>query len=128
MTAPAHSPELTIPVHDLDAGGKEVQLPLTRAWMARVLEGTDIRPGGGGGDVSGELDVRLSKSGTDVVVHGELRGELVVACARCLEPAKVEIRESIAVLAVPGSSGEAPSPKHRRGRGAAEPQQDDEDG
>jgi uncharacterized protein len=98
MTAP-HPPELTIPVHDLDAGGKEVRLPLTTSWLKHALEGTEITPGEGG-----ELDVRLSKSGTDVVIHGELRGELVVACARCLEPARVAIREPIAALAVPASA------------------------
>jgi uncharacterized metal-binding protein YceD (DUF177 family) len=87
MTA-SHTPELTIPVHDLDAGGKEVRLPLERGWLKNVLEGTGIAPGEGV-----ELDVRLSKSGTDVVIHGELRGELVVPCARCLEPARVAVRE-----------------------------------
>jgi uncharacterized protein len=98
MTAP-HPPELTIPVHDLDAGGKEVRLALEKSWLKRALEGTDITPGKGG-----ELDVRLSKSGTDVVIHGELRGELVIACARCLEPARITIREPIAALAVPASA------------------------
>jgi uncharacterized protein len=95
-----HPPELTIPVHDLDAGGKEVQLPLTRAWLARALEGTEIGPGEG----PGELDVRLSKSGTDVVIHGELRGDLMVPCARCLEPAHVQVREPLTALAVPASA------------------------
>jgi uncharacterized protein len=98
MTAP-HPPELTIPVHDLDAGGKEVRLALGKAWLKHALEGTEIAPGAGG-----ELDVRLSKSGTDVVIHGELRGELVVACARCLEPARIAVREPISALAVPAAA------------------------
>jgi uncharacterized protein len=100
MTATQQPPALTIPVHDLDAGGKAVRLPLERAWMARALEGTEIRPG----EAAGELDVRLSRSGTDVVVHGELRGELLVPCARCLEPARFAVREPITALAVPASS------------------------
>ena len=99
------APHLTVPVHDLDAGGKEVRLKLDRAWLERLLEGTEITPGDGGG----ELDVRLSKSGTDVVIHGELRGNLVLPCARCLEPARVALREPISALAVPASALEEPS-------------------
>ena len=102
MTSALPADALAIPVHDLDAGGKEVRLPLGRSWMTRALEGTGITPGGAA-DTAGELDVRLSKSGTDVVVHGELRGELTVPCARCLEPARVAVHEPISVLAVPGS-------------------------
>lgn len=94
------APHLTIPVHDLDAGGKEVRLPLGRTWLLHALAGTEITPGEGGG----ELDVRLSKSGTDVVIHGELSGDLVVPCARCLEPARVAVREPISALAVPVSA------------------------
>ncbi len=93
-------PELTIPVHDLDSGGKEVRLPLGRAWLLHALEGTEIVPG----EAGGELDVRLSKSGTDVVIHGELRGDLVVPCARCLEPARIVVREPISALAVPAAA------------------------
>jgi uncharacterized protein len=117
-------PELTIPVHDLDAGGKEVHLPLARGWLAHALEGTEIAPGEGGG----ELDVRLSKSGTDVVIHGELRGELVVPCARCLEPAKVSVRESISALAVPAAVlGKAPGEASPAGEDDDEEAGDDDD-
>jgi uncharacterized protein len=99
MTA-SSPPELTIPVHDLDAGGREVHLALGRGWLAHALDGTGFAPG----DAGGQLDVRLSKSGTDVVIHGELRGELFVPCARCLEPARVVVHEHIAALAVPASA------------------------
>jgi uncharacterized protein len=49
----------------------------------------------------------VSKSGTDVVVHGTLTAEVVVPCARCLEPARVVVREPLSALFVPG--GSAPS-------------------
>ncbi len=93
-------PELTIPVHDLDAGGKEVRLPLGRGWLAHAFEGTDVAPD----EPGAEVDVRLSKSGSDVVICGEVRGDLVVPCARCLEPAKIAVREPIRALAVPASA------------------------
>ncbi|HZU85761.1 MAG TPA: DUF177 domain-containing protein, partial [Polyangiaceae bacterium] len=56
----------------------------------------------------GQLDLRVSKSGTDVVVRGTLEAELTVACARCLEPARVRVSEPISALVVPkGALGAA---------------------
>ncbi len=91
--------EFAIPVHDLDAAGKEVRLPIRAAWIRGALEETSVAPGG----TDGELDVRVSKSGTDVVVHGRMRAELSVPCARCLEPAHVTIDEDVSVLVVEGA-------------------------
>ena len=51
----------------------------------------------------GVLEVRASKSGPDVVVHGTLDVTVNVPCARCLEPFDTEIHSDISVLYVPGS-------------------------
>jgi uncharacterized protein len=93
----AEEHEFAIPVRDLDAGGKSVDFPVRAAWMRQALHGTQVAEGG----ADGALALRVSKSGTDVVVRGSLRADLVVPCARCLEPAKVAIRETISALAVP---------------------------
>jgi uncharacterized protein len=102
----AHS-EFSIPVHDLDAAGKRFELVITADWLRLALAGTDAGPG----LRDGKLDVRLSKSGTDVVVRGEFTAEVTVACARCLEPARVAVREPVNALVVAeGSSSGAPTP------------------
>jgi uncharacterized protein len=93
----AEEHEFAIPVSDLDAGGKSIDFPVRAAWMRAALGGTEVAEGG----ADGKLELRLSKSGTDVVVRGSLRADLVVPCARCLEPAKVGIRETVSALAVP---------------------------
>ncbi|MDP9001479.1 MAG: DUF177 domain-containing protein [Myxococcota bacterium] len=93
------SPEFAFPARELDASGKRFSVALRASWICRALEGTEVRPGG----KDGELDVRLSKSGTDVVVHGSLTAELHVPCARCLQPARVVISERVSALAVPVS-------------------------
>jgi uncharacterized protein len=103
--------EFSFPVSDLDAGGKHVQLPVRAAWLRGVLEDTDI----GATDRDGTLDLRLSKSGPDVVVRATLSADLVVPCSRCLEPATVPVREELSVLAVPGA---APKPAKPAGKGA----------
>jgi uncharacterized protein len=103
------SPEFSIPTSNLDAGGKQFRLPVLATWLRGALEGTSIQAS----DRDGELDVRLSKSGVDVVVRGTLAAELVVPCSRCLEPTAVPVREELSVLAVPaashGRAGRAPS-------------------
>jgi uncharacterized protein len=100
--------EFSIPARDLDAAGKRFRFRLREAWLRGVLEGTEVGPASD----DGELDVRLSKSGTDVVVRGSLTAELTLPCARCLQPARAVVKEPISALVVPaipaatGSRGE----------------------
>ncbi len=96
-------PEFSFPISNLDAGGQEFRLPVRSAWLRGVLEGTAVAAP----DKDGELDVRLSKSGVDVVIRGTLAADLVVPCSRCLEPAAIPVREEISILAVPSSQARA---------------------
>lgn len=89
--------ELTILARDLDAGGKHHRFVLRADWLRDVLADTDVAPGG----PDGELDVRASKSGHDVLVRGRIKAQLRVPCARCLEPAKVAVDEEVSALFVP---------------------------
>jgi uncharacterized protein len=92
--------EFVVPARDLDASGKRLRFTVGPVWMRGAFEGTGVQPS----DSDGELDVRLSKSGTDVVVRGVLSVELCVPCARCLKPARVRVRESLSALVVPAAS------------------------
>lgn len=113
------SHEFSVPARDLDAGGKHVRFIVRAAWIRGALEGTDVQQGG----ADGAIDVRLSKSGTDVVVRGTLAAELSVPCARCLEPARVIVSEPISALVIPAAEL-APAPK---GKGKGEGQDDGDD-
>lgn len=90
--------EFEISVTDLDASGKDYTFPVRAAWLRGVLEGTEIKSGTN----DGEVTVRASKSGTDVVIHGHLHAELVAPCARCLNDAAVVVDGPVSVLMVPG--------------------------
>jgi uncharacterized protein len=92
--------EFSIAARDLDAAGKAVRFVVRAAWIRGALEGTNVDAAG----PDGELDVRASKSGTDVVVHGTLTAELTVPCARCLEPAQIAVNEPISALVVPSAA------------------------
>jgi uncharacterized protein len=100
------TPEFTVPINDLDAGGREFRFALSVEWMRQVFQG-QVDPAG----PDGVFEVRVSKSGQDVVVHGTLRAQLVAPCARCLEPASIAIDDEVSALLVPegklrGSEGE----------------------
>jgi uncharacterized protein len=89
--------EFEIPVHNLDAGGRPFEFPVRAAWLRGALEETDVAPGG----TDGTLSVRGSTSGTDVVIDGHLHVTLTVPCARCTEPAPVEVDQPLQLLFVP---------------------------
>jgi DUF177 domain-containing protein len=88
--------EFVVPAHDLDAAGKPYRFSVRAPWIRGALEDTGVQPAGS----DGELDVRLSKSGADVVLRGVLTVELSVPCARCLQPAPVRVREPLSALFV----------------------------
>jgi uncharacterized protein len=111
------SPEFPIPIADLDAGGREHKFPVRAAWLRGALEDTDATAAG----KDGELEVRVSKSGTDVVVRGELTADLTVPCARCLDPVPVHLVHPVTALMVPASDLRA------GGRGKDEADIDPED-
>jgi uncharacterized protein len=97
--------EFEIPVRDLDAAGKPFRFPVRAAWLRGALEGTAV----GASEDDGRLELRLSRSGTDVVVRGTLEARVTAPCARCLEPTPMLVKESISALAVPATtSREAP--------------------
>lgn len=92
--------EFSIPITDLDAAGKQYRFPVRPEWVRGALEDTEATAAG----PAGELDVRLSKSGNDVVVHGTLKATISVPCARCLEPVSVAIAQPVSALMVPASA------------------------
>lgn len=96
--APPPKATFLVSASELDAGGKEYALPIPNAWLTTALDDSDATPVG-----DGAIDVRLSKSGTDVVVHGKARTNVEVPCARCLEPVKVTLAPEISVLMVPAA-------------------------
>ena len=91
--------EFTIPISELDAGGKAFDFPIRVAWLRGALEETDAQAA----DREGALAVRVSKSGHDVIVHGKLAASVVVPCARCLKPATIAVDHPISVMMVPAA-------------------------
>jgi uncharacterized protein len=78
---------------DIGDAGLEVQVPVTAAWLGTECPGLDIEPGPRGVTLSGRID----RSGDSYLLRGELRGELITPCGRCLEPATVNLELPIVV-------------------------------
>ncbi len=89
--------EFEVPGSDLDAGGKSKEFVVRAAWVRGVLEGTDATTDGH----DGTLEMRLSKSDTDVVAQGTLKVGLATECARCTKPVALTIDAQLTTLYVP---------------------------
>lgn len=108
-------------LHDLDAAGKPLRAPVTATFLRGAFEGLEVQPAG----PDGELDIRYSRTGNDVVIHGTVRAELQVPCARCLEPVTFAADAELALLLVPAASQKAGHAKGRTGkRGEASGEQE----
>jgi uncharacterized protein len=97
--------EFTIKTSELDAGGKEYRHVIRAPWIRGVLEGHEATAT----DRDGTLEIRASKSGHDVVVHGTIDAHLRVPCARCLDPFDIDVHSDVSVIYVPGAKVKAPA-------------------
>ncbi len=91
--------EFTIKTTEIDAGGKDYRFVIRAPWLRGVLEDGEATAT----SRDGVVEVRASKSGADVVVHGTLDASVKVPCARCLEPVDIPVHSDLSVIYVPGS-------------------------
>ena len=94
---------LKIRVKDIPPEGKDRLLPLDGAWFVETMRGVE----GGWAEASGEVPVNLSRTGPEVLARGEVKVHFIVSCARCLEPATVDVRAPFATTFVPAGAAAA---------------------
>jgi uncharacterized protein len=80
-------------IKDIGEAGVDVCVEVTEAWLS--AECSDLSVGLSKAGV--RLEGRLEPAGDGYLLRGTLRGELRVACARCLEPALVSIDAPMAI-------------------------------
>lgn len=103
-------PIVAVTAQDIDTAGIEINVDLPQNWLDHELvdaHAKSLRPG--------MLRARLSRSGASVVVRGEAKASVVVPCARCLEPANVELVGELSLLLK-----QAPASHEPRDKGAQE--------
>jgi uncharacterized protein len=106
---------LAISANDIDAAGRAVDAELPLVWFKEELADADLQ-----GHAPGRVQVRLSRSGNDIVVRGTVKAELHTPCARCTEPASVPIDTELSLLlqSAPGA--------HAKGHGHGHGKDDEE--
>ncbi len=80
-------------IKDIGAGGIDVQIPVTEAWLTAECPDLEASPLPSGIKFTG----RIEPSGEDFLLRGKLKGGLVAPCARCLEPASLPLEADVAV-------------------------------
>jgi uncharacterized protein len=68
---------------DIGDEGLDVRVPVTAEWLTAECPDLDARPGDAGITLTG----RLEPSGDSYLLRGDIKGSLLLPCARCLEPA-----------------------------------------
>jgi uncharacterized protein len=84
-------------INEIGAEGLSLDVPITPQWLASACPDLEMRPAAEGLSLRG----RLSETGDDYLLLGQIRGALDTTCARCLEPAHVQIEAQLAVTFVP---------------------------
>lgn len=100
-----------LPLHDLDSAGKPYDAELSEAFLGAQLEGADLTVKG-----PGRVTIRYSRAGDDVIVHGRVKGEFAIPCARCMQPADFPVDAELGLLLVPSASERAAHARGRAGR------------
>ena len=72
---------------DIGEGGIDLRVAITEAWLAAECKEASVGLAPAGMTFEG----RLEAAGQGYLLRGTLRGELLVPCARCLEPAPVVV-------------------------------------
>lgn len=84
---------------DIGEGGIDLRVVVTAAWLAAECPDASLGLTKAGMCLEG----RLEPAGEGYLLRGTLRGELLVPCARCLEPAPVAVESPVAVTFVEAS-------------------------
>ncbi|MGD0835361.1 MAG: YceD family protein [Polyangia bacterium] len=80
-------------IKDIGEAGIDVRVEVTAAWLATACADISVGPS----HVGVMLDGRLEPAGEGYLLRGQLQGELVVPCARCLDPAPVAVAAPMAI-------------------------------
>ena len=87
---------VSLNANDIDIAGVAVDTELPVAWVDEELADAHTTA-----RAPGRLTARLSRSGSDIVVRGRVVVSVSTPCARCLDPAPVDVDSELALLLKP---------------------------
>jgi uncharacterized protein len=92
---------------DIGEGGIDLRVAVTEAWLEAECGDASLGLTRAGLCLTG----RLEPAGDGYLLRGTLRGELLVPCARCLEPALVAVDAPMAVSFIEAETAEGGEPE-----------------
>lgn len=105
------APQFILDLQDLDAAGKALKATIPVAWLRGALEGCEAAPAGD----EGQVELRYSRSGTDLILHGNAHARVEIPCARCTKPVALTLDPELSLLLVPATSERADFARGRKG-------------
>lgn len=97
-------PLLSVSAHDVDAAGLALDAELPPVWLDAELGDAGVTARGG---APGRVSARLSRTGKDIIVRGRVHAALTTPCARCTEPAAIDVDTELALLLQPAAAAKA---------------------
>ncbi len=110
-------PLLAVSANDIDAAGLPLEAELPPPWLEHELGDASLGPRPGAPPA--RVALRLSRSGDDIVVRGRVRAALTTSCARCMEPAAVDVDTELSLLLRPAAPAKPAAGKAAAGKAAA---------
>lgn len=92
-------------LQDIADTGKQFAFDLDASWMESALEGSELRVDREGG--RGKLKFFAQKTGTDVLVQGNVHARFLATCSRCLADTPVEVDTELSTIFTPRAEGSA---------------------
>ena len=90
-------PAFVLQIQDLDESGKDWSFAIGKDWLRSALADSELEAGA----EEGRLEVHAQRSGTDVLVQGQIRAQLAATCARCLGEVPLGIDLALTALFSP---------------------------
>ncbi|MBK7580979.1 MAG: DUF177 domain-containing protein [Myxococcales bacterium] len=100
-------PTFVVPLADIEREPQDREWPIDEAWLALALAETDATATG-----PGRLEVRVTKTGREVLVQGRATAPVTLPDARTLDPVEVVLQSEIFLMLAPGPTDVGP----KRGR------------
>jgi uncharacterized protein len=108
-------PLISVSAHDIDTAGLGLDAELPMGWLDAELSDASAAAA-----APGHLHVRLSRSGDGIVVRGRVRAAFTVPCARCTQPASVEVDTELSLLLQPVPKTPPAAPGKGKSNGKAD--------
>lgn len=111
------APLFTVPLADIERNDVSIQWPIPAEWLDQQLADTEARSQG----KNGQLTAYLARNGREILVQAKAQVQVVMPCARTLDPVPLTLEPEIYLLLAPRSGQPRPGQPRAKARGESAP-------